>query len=132
MAVTQAACEGHANEKRVLPVLVTGLVCGPLALLAVLFRCYARSSTRKILTVDDWLAILALLFFIATVTTGTYSRLWSCFHLLLTLAVPVALAHPSRTRLFDLRKEKIFTMLKVMDRLCHHGSKLLTQVVVLR
>ncbi len=48
-------------------VAVFGLVCGPLALLAVALRCYSRLSISERLGYDDWL-IMAAAAFLATVT----------------------------------------------------------------
>ncbi len=67
-------CQGHENQSHILPAITAGLVCGPLALLAVLARCFSRYLKIKRFGVDDWLSVLALIGFLVIVYAGAYSK----------------------------------------------------------
>jgi hypothetical protein len=55
----QQLCEGIPIESRSRRTAIVGLVFGPLAVLAVISRCYSRYSITKRLEYDDWTIIAA-------------------------------------------------------------------------
>lgn len=58
---TQKLCSGVPIESRSKSTTVVGLVFGPLAIFAVIFRCYSRYSITKKLEYDDLIIIAAAL-----------------------------------------------------------------------
>ncbi|KAK0100434.1 hypothetical protein ONS96_007711 [Cadophora gregata f. sp. sojae] len=58
-AIKTEFCEGVPIASRAWDIAIVGLVCGPIALIAVALRCYSRYSKLRTLGSDDWLSIAA-------------------------------------------------------------------------
>ena len=67
------------DESQVWAVAIVGLVCGPLALLAVMLRTYSRYYITKQLGMDDWVMIASGVVLIVVVVLDIESE----FHVLL-------------------------------------------------
>lgn len=61
-------------DSRAWDVAIVGLICGPIALIAVALRCYSRYSKTRRLGSDDWLAVAAGLVLIPLVVINIYSE----------------------------------------------------------
>lgn len=78
VAVVKAKfCEGVLIESRAWDVAIIGLTFGPIALTAVILRCYSRYSKNRKLGSDDWLAVAAGLTVIPVIAIGIYSEVHS-------------------------------------------------------
>ncbi|KAH6702021.1 hypothetical protein BKA61DRAFT_704587 [Leptodontidium sp. MPI-SDFR-AT-0119] len=76
VAVVKAKfCEGVPIESRAWDVAIIGLTFGPIALTAVILRCYSRYSKNRKLGSDDWLAVAAGLTVIPVIAIGIYNSM---------------------------------------------------------
>ncbi|CZR54594.1 uncharacterized protein PAC_04478 [Phialocephala subalpina] len=73
--VDRQLCEGTPIQNRAWGVAIVGLVCGPLALLAIALRCYSRYSITKYLGWDDWLAVATGVVLIPIIVLDCYNGL---------------------------------------------------------
>ncbi|KAE9367303.1 hypothetical protein N431DRAFT_561324 [Stipitochalara longipes BDJ] len=60
-------CIGVPIESRSWKVTIVGLVCAPVALLAVVLRCYAKLSTVRRLGGDDWIMVASAVLLVALI-----------------------------------------------------------------
>ncbi|PVH82275.1 hypothetical protein DL98DRAFT_620272 [Cadophora sp. DSE1049] len=72
-AIKAEFCDGIRIESRAWDVAIVGLICGPIALVAVALRCYSRYSKFRRLGSDDWLAVAAGLILIPLVVISIYN-----------------------------------------------------------
>ena len=70
-------CDGVPIESRAWDVAIVGLICAPIALIAVALRCYSRYSKTRTLGSDDWLAIAAGLILIPLIIINMYSKCYA-------------------------------------------------------
>ncbi|KAG4437280.1 hypothetical protein IFR05_007218, partial [Cadophora sp. M221] len=74
VAVVKAKfCKGVPIESRAWDVAIIGLTFGPIALIAVVLRCYSRYSKNRRLGSDDWLAVAAGLTLIPVISLCIYN-----------------------------------------------------------
>ncbi|KUJ12789.1 uncharacterized protein LY89DRAFT_558860, partial [Mollisia scopiformis] len=71
--VDNQLCEGVPIQSRAWGVAIVGLVCGPLALIAIALRCYSRYSITRSLGWDDWLAVVTGLVLIPLIVLDCYN-----------------------------------------------------------
>ena len=66
-------CAGVPIQSRSKAVGIVGLISGPLAVIAVILRCFSRYSTTRRLAADDWLAVAVGLLVIVLTVLDVYS-----------------------------------------------------------
>jgi hypothetical protein len=67
-------CDGFPIDTRAWSVALSGIVCGPLALIAVAVRFYTRITITKELGIDDWLILGSAGAIAALTGLGIHSR----------------------------------------------------------
>lgn len=72
--VNNKLCEGIPFESRSWPLSIVGLVCAPVAIIAVALRCYARIVVARQFGWDDAITVVAGLFLAALVVLDVYSK----------------------------------------------------------
>jgi hypothetical protein len=72
--VNNKLCEGIPFESRGWALSIVGLVCAPVAIVAVFLRCYARIAVARQFGWDDFITVVAAAFLAALVVLDLYSK----------------------------------------------------------
>ncbi|KAF8861864.1 hypothetical protein BDZ45DRAFT_671444 [Acephala macrosclerotiorum] len=73
--IDRQLCEGTPIQSRAWSVAIVGFVCGPLALLAIVLRCFSRYSSSKYLGWDDWLVVATGVVLIPLIVLDCYNSI---------------------------------------------------------
>jgi len=72
--VNHKLCEGVRFESRSWSLNIVGLVCVPVAIIAVALRCYARIAVARQFGWDDFTIVLAAVFLTVLMVLDLYSK----------------------------------------------------------